>query len=241
MDDAHLSAYVRGRLRKVRAKSVKSELSAARSLARWLVEMGHLAEMPTFPEIDHSKLGVAHSQRRRVAAPDLTPAEVRKVLAKLPLKARSGWWVRPRCELLYETGLRPATVDALSVPEHWSPGAKTLRITDDIDKEGFAREVPLTKRALALLKRCAPKEGGVIFGEHRYDWYVRPAAKVLAKAKAAVFTGQHLRSARATHLLDAGAPLTGVQHILGHNNVSTTARYVRPSLQAAAEALRAVR
>jgi len=79
--------------------------------------------------------------------------------------------VRARCELLYETGLRPTTVDALSVPEHWEPGAKVLTITAAIDKEGYSREVPLTTRAMAILRRCAPDQG-VVFGRHRYDHFV---------------------------------------------------------------------
>ena len=239
LDDSGIAAYVRKRLREVRGKSVRSEVSALRSLLRWMIEAGELAEMPTVPKIPASSLGVPYAAaRRRVAAPELTEREVTALLKLLPTKApRGGFWVRDRCELIWETGLRPDTVDALSVPEHWAPKSKVLVITDDIDKEGFAREVPLTKRAIAILKRCAPK-AGVIFGKHRYENFTRVVAeKALPAAKARVFTPQHLRSARATYLLERGVPLPAVQWLLGHKQTATTSRYIRPSARAAAEGL----
>lgn len=239
-DDAGLAAYVRTRLKEARRKTVASEVSALRGLLMWLHEVGELAEAPTLPTVPKALLGVTASRRTRVAAPELTKTEVAAFLRKLPEKATKGWWVRPRCELLYETGLRPSTVDALSVPENWQPGAREIRITTDIDKEGFARDVPLTKRAIAILEKCATKDG-VIFGQHKYYRYIRAAvkaAKGFPASKAAIFTGQHLRSARLTHLLDSGASLTGAAYMAGHNRVSTTARYARPSKREAEKALK---
>lgn len=241
-DEAGIAAYVRTRLREARRKTVASEVSALRGLLRWLFEVGELSEEPVLPVVPKALLGVTSKQRTRVAAPELTKAEVKAFLRKLPEKAAKGWWVRPRCELLYETGLRPATIDALSVPQNWQPGATELRITTDIDKEGFAREVPLTPRAIAILEQCAP-EKGVIFGEHKYYRYIRAAAgeaRGLSAAKAAIFTGQHLRSARLTHLLDGGASLTAAAYLAGHNRVSTTAKYARPSKREAVKALKRV-
>lgn len=237
-DSASLTGYVRKRLRQALRKTVQTEVSAMRGLLEWLKETGEIAEIEALPSVPKGAMGTSCGVRRRVAAPLLEKAEIRAFLRRLPEKADKGWWVRPRCELLYETSLRPTTIDALSVPEHWRPGAKSLWIPENIDKEGFAREVPLTPRALAILKRCAPKEG-VIFGEHKYYRYIAKAAKVtLPGWKADIFTGQHLRSARATHLLDAGASLTGTQHMLGHRWVSTTARYSRASLKEAQKAIK---
>ena len=237
LDDVTIARYVRQRLREVRGTTLKSELSALRGLIAWMVEAGELDEPPVVPKLDHAKMGTPASGKHRVAAPDYTEQEIRAVLRRLPERSPSGFHIRARFIVLYETGLRPTTVDALSVPEHWSLGAKSLRVTDDVDKEGFARSLPLSDAAVRALKAAAPSSG-LIFGEHRYSRYVPAAARAaLPPQKAEVFTAQHLRSARATHLLDDGAPLSGVQYLLGHRHTSTTARYVRPSEAAAKEAI----
>lgn len=239
-DESGLASYVSERLKEARAKTIKTEASALRGLLAWLVTVHEIDAAPVIVIPEDAK-GVPAKRRTRCRAPDLSVAEVRSFLSHLDDKAAKGWWVRPRCELLYETALRPATIDRISVPEHWEPGSKVLRISDEIDKEDFGREVPLNARAIAILERCAPEKGGVVFGEHKYYRYVRAAATAskLPKSKARIFTGQHLRSARGTHLLDAGASLTGVQFLMGHKYASTTALYIRASAKEAEKALAA--
>jgi hypothetical protein len=86
---------------------------------------------------------------------------------------------------------------------------------------------------------------GPVFGEHDYTTHIRRAALgddetpgALPRELAERFCGAHLRSARITHLLDRGANLPGVQHLAGHRQMSTTARYVRPSFRSALDALK---
>jgi hypothetical protein len=64
-------------------------------------------------------------------------------------------------ELVDQVG--PISIARLSVPTHWRPGARAMNITADIDKARFARELPLTPRAVDVLERCAPKQG-LVFG-----------------------------------------------------------------------------
>lgn len=237
-----LDRYFKKRLRETLARTVRSEVSAMTGMLRWLVEQDELDELPDpMPHVAKGALGKQAKQRVRCAAPELSTTEVQKLLKLLPHKSDvGGFWVQPRCELMYETSLRPFTIDRLSVPEHWEKGATTLTISSDIDKEGVARQQPLTPRAIEILKRCAPKKG-LIFGEHRYWRYLRRAAKkALSADKARIFTGQHLRSARATHMLDAGAPLLGVQYGMGHKRTTTTSRYMRATFKAAQAALKAM-
>ena len=243
LEAAALSAYARRRLREVKAKSVRSELSALRGLARWMVETGLLDALPDFPSLPATATGTPSKVRQRTKAPELSPAEVRRVLDALPEKSgRAGFVVRDFYRLAYETGLRPSTLERIEMPRHWAPRSDTLRITVDVDKEGYEREVPLTATARRILERHTPKGPGLIFGAHRRFRFVHEAARrVLPPAKAAVLTGQHFRSARTTHLLDAGASLTGVQYLVGHKHASTTAIYVRPSMQAARDALKKAR
>ena len=227
LTEATIAAYIRQRLKEATGKSVRSELAALRGLVSWLAEQGFLAQV-AIPRLPSAALGTPQPGHR-VAAPHYTVDEIKALLAALPERSnRDGFLVQPRCRFLYETGLRPSTINALSVPEHWARGSKRLRITADIDKEGFAREVPVSKQGLAILGQFAPTKG-LIFGPHRYDPFVREAAgKTLPKAKAGVFTSQHLRSARITHWLEAGMKLPAVQYLAGHKHASTTDRYVRP-------------
>jgi integrase len=243
LEASALATYARKRLREIKAKSLRSELSALRGLCRYMVDTGLLDELPAFPTVPSSATGTPSKVRRRTKAPELSAAEVRKVLRALPERSsRARFVVRDFYRLAYETGLRPSTLERLSVPEHWGRGETQLRITVDVDKEGFDREVPLTPEARRLLARCAP-ECGLIFGVRRRYPFVHAAAKAagLSPVKAAVLTGQHFRSARTTHLLDAGAPLTGVQWLVGHKHASTTDKYVRPSMRAALVALKKAR
>lgn len=233
-----IAGYVRKRLRVVRGKTVRSEVSALRQLCRWLVDAGELDELPVIPAIKHSVEGTPWKQRRRVRAPEYSPEEIEAVLAALPEESeREGWHVRARFVVAYETCLRPATLDKLSCPENYRRGAEVITLTDADDKEAFGRELPLTKRAQEALKSVCPK-AGLIFGAHRYRYYVGPAAlKALGPGKGSTFTAQHFRSAAMTHWLDAGVSITAVQYMAGHKHTSTTSKYVRPSFRAAAEAM----
>lgn len=231
-----IAAYTRTRLKEVRGKTVKSELSALRRFCVWLVEVGELDELPEFPKVKSD--GTPFAVRRRVRAPEYSPKEIEAVLAALPLVSkRWGWPIRARFVLAYETSLRPETLDKLRVPENYSPKRKAITLTDLDDKESFGREVPLSRRAQATLMSVCPSEG-LIFGRHRYVDYVRPAAIQALGARGKIFTAQHFRSATITHMLDEGIPITAVQYMAGHKHTSTTARYVRPSLRAAAAAMR---
>lgn len=231
----NFDTYARQRLRKVRGKTVRNELSALRQFVKWLVAHGHLSESPVFPEVKASVTGTPHPVRRRTRAPELTREEVDAVIAKLPLHPKRGTWaVRDRARFAYETGLRPTTLEKLRTPDNYRRGAPELILTDEDDKEMYGRTVPLSDAARAAIDRVCPKKTGPIFGRHRLMVYVHEAAqKALTPDKARIFSAQHFRSARATHWLDDGAAITGVQYLLGHKHTSTTARYVRPSLAAA--------
>lgn len=235
-------AYMEKRLGQVRASTVRKELSALRTFARWGSERGRLPTIEV-PYVPKRATGTAYEARRRSAAVELSPAEVTAILAALPRWSSSPrverFPIRARFIVQYETGLRPELVDLLSTPEHYRKGSTRINVTADLDKGRWARRVPLSDRARRELDQVLPKAPGLIFGRHDYRPHLRKAARaVLPPDRAEVFNGSHLRSARATHWLDASESLTGVQYLLGHRQLSTTARYAKASEAAAAAIVR---
>lgn len=257
--------YRNARLRKVQGITVHKEIAALRRFLRWCNDRGHLPRIVNVPGVPKKATGTKHTQRRRVAAPELAPEQIEKLLRALPewsapedkrerttprakaQKARPRIAVRARFRVQYETGLRPSTIDLLEVPTHYTRGATLLKITTEIDKVRHAREVPLSpaaRKALDAVVAALPRQPdgspypGPIFGHHDYRKHLaKAAAEALPKAAAAVFTGAHLRSARITHWLEATGNLPGVQHLVGHEDTRSTNRYLRPTFRAAAAVL----
>jgi site-specific recombinase XerD len=237
--------YRNERLRVVMATTVRKELSALRHFLKWAASQGHLRRKVEIPGVPEKATGTRYAVRRRQSAPELSPAEVRALLAALPEWSSSKrvpkFPIRARFVVAYETSLRPGALDRLSVPEHYTKGARRLRIAAEIDKSRYEREVPLSPKARAALRAVAP-ETGLIFGKHDYREHLEAAArKALPPETADRFCGAHFRSAFITHALEKTGNLAGVQHMAGHKQAKTTGGYARPSLRAAEDALAAFR
>jgi site-specific recombinase XerD len=246
--------YMRTRLGQVRATSVKKELAALRSFCSWLEAEGHAIELPAaelVPRLPKRAAGVAYGKRRRVAAPQLAPDQIRALLRALPAwssgeRGREPFMVRARFFLQYETSLRPSTWDRIRTPEHARLGSGRLRISPEIDKAKYGRDVPLSRRARLMLywvlrtldRLRGHKYEGPVFDAHDYRNHIARAAKLtLPPEVAEIFCAAHLRSARITHLLEDGANIMGTQQLAGHKQLSTTSRYAKPSFRAAEAAL----
>ena len=90
----------------------------------------------------------------------LTQEDVQKILAVMPERSRrTGAWVRPLFTVLWETGLRPITVLALEAGVHYTKGEARLFISEDVDKVGNKRHVPLSERAREALDLVYPYTG----------------------------------------------------------------------------------
>lgn len=235
------AAYARERLDQVLATTVRKEVSAMRGFFAWLHEQGRISHLPTVPPVQKRALGVRSGTQREKAV-ELSPDEVQAFLRALPIRSPRGFPVRAALEFMYETGLRPNTIAKLAVPRHWRPGQGTLTITKDIDKARFAREVPLTARALELLEAQAmtieteaAKEGRAAYP--RPVWGPFVARKHVARAGNAIgipgIAEYDLRHARVTHNIEAGGDLLAVGYLVGHTQVTTTAKYAHGSLRAA--------
>ncbi len=140
-------------------------------------------------------------------------------------------------ELLYGAGLR--------VGEAWALNRGDLDLTARVvrvrhGKGGKERHVPMGPPAADALRRyfdATPGGGPAVFlnarGGRLSDRSMRRVVR--ARGLVADVPGLHphaLRHAFATHLLDDGADLRGIQELLGHASLSTTQRYTRVSTDA---------
>ena len=248
--EASVDEYITERLGKVTRASVVKERNTLVAFLGWCCRNKFLPGLPPLPPVPRGALGTRDPNRKEEPT-DLSPEEVEAWLAALPEQARGparkGPWkgrrfpVRDWFTLAWETGLRPSTLAALEVPRHYTRGAAQLRLSKDIDKVRFARPVPLTARARAILDRHAP-EAGLIFGPSAGDLrlYIKPAAEAagLPPAKIATLSPYDLRHARATDLVDQTGDLAGPAYLLGHRQVTTTNRYAKGRLRHAEETLK---
>jgi integrase len=220
--------YKRKRLREVTASSVRKELSALRGFLAWCVEQSLLETAPVIAGVPKKATGTRVGKARPKAIP-LTPAQVESLLAALPEGL-----VRNRYTVMYETGLRPATISAISVPQSYSRGAAFLVVADEDDKNRYGRRIPLTRRARRALDASATCEG-LVFGDHnhRHLWRKAVAAAGLPEG----LVPYDLRHARFQHLVDAGQPLSGIAYLGGHLLITTLNQYVRASQRACEEML----
>ncbi len=222
--DAGIHAYAFARLKQVMRKTLLKELSALRNFLSWAKDVKHwLDAVPAFPEIPKKATGV-RSGKQRAKPVKVTEEQIERFIEQCPewSARKPKFAVRAYFETFYETGLRPATLDALSVPEHYEKGRAILTITDEIDKARFGRDLPLTKRARAALDRVCPKKG-LIFGK-RYRIKQFKLAADAAKMPTG-FAPYDIRHGRATHLLESSNNLLGVGYLLGHKLTTTTDNY----------------
>ncbi len=147
-------------------------------------------------------------------------------------------------ELLYGAGVRVSELAGLTLAQT-DLASRTARVLGKGNKE---RLVPLGAQCLAALhaylavrprlrhprtQRQAPD--ALFLGRHGTHLTVRQVQNLVREwgTKGAGRTDLHphaLRHTCATHLLDAGADLRGIQELLGHASLSTTQRYTHVSI-----------
>jgi integrase len=247
--DVARERYRSARLKLATARTVKKETWVQDKFLRWCRQLKIIGETPARLEWDKRMLGTRTGPQREVAR-ELTTGQVVAVLAVLPEWMETGkralrkqpYPIRDRFVFAYETSLRPATLSEI-VWADWNESDGRLVIRPSVDKTRFGRSVPLSEEAQAALGRVRAgynARGLVvgpltpIFGKHLYRKTLKRAAVAAGLDGVAPYDFRH---ARATHLADAGASLTGIGHILGHKQATTTSRYLHGSMRAAEAAL----
>jgi integrase/recombinase XerC len=151
---------------------------------------------------------------------------------------------RALLELLYGAGARVAEAASLSL-ERLDLEQRTVRVHGKGDKE---RMLPLGGPAVAALQAYlavrpqlrhpttdAQDPRALFLGRYGTKLGVRQIRALVKRygQRALGHSEVHphaLRHSCATHLLDAGADLRGIQELLGHASISTTQRYTHVSM-----------
>jgi integrase/recombinase XerD len=136
-------------------------------------------------------------------------------------------------ELLYATGMRVSELVTLK-HQHVNHPQKTLLVRGKGSKE---RVVPLSDPSYQALKdwiaRSDRPENNYLFPSRGHKGHLTrerffqllKELSVKAGLNAENISPHVLRHAFATHLLENGADLRSIQHLLGHTNISTTEIY----------------
>jgi integrase/recombinase XerC len=218
---AHLSR------RKLSRASMARHLSALRTFFKYLVREGVVEANPA---------RTVSSPKREKHLPMVMQASEVALLLEQPdpsttLGLRDAAWM----ELLYASGLRISELVGIDIDD-LELRARLVKVHGKGSKE---RIVPFGSKAEAALRAylavrgelCHDVDEQAVFVNYRgkrittrsvrrlFDDYLRQASL------RAGISPHTLRHSFATHLLNAGADLRGIQELLGHASLSTTQKY----------------
>ena len=210
--------------RKLARATVARQLSALRTFFRHLMREGGVEVNPA--------RAVATPKREKHLPSVMQPAEVALLLEQPDLSTPLGLRDRAFLELMYASGLRISELVGIDMDDI-EIRARLVKVRGKGSKE---RIVPFGTKAQDAIRAYLPArrtdgEEDALFVNYRgaritarsvrrlFDQYVRAAAL------RAGLSPHTLRHSFATHLLNAGADLRGIQELLGHASLSTTQKY----------------
>ncbi len=215
--------------------TVARRLAAVRSFGKFLCRQGALKSNPA---------EALRGPRQDKKLPHfLTVADMRKLLAAPPDSTPLGQRDRALLETLYSAGLRVSELVGLNVADvDLADGVVVVRgkgkkerlaLLGDPAKEAIRRWLADRSKMLALRKKDT---AAVFTNKSGTRLSTRSVGRLLRKyLKSAGLdprtTPHTLRHSFATHMLDAGADIRGVQELLGHKSLTTTQIYTHVSTQ----------
>ena len=218
---AHLSR------RKLSRASVARHLSSLRSFFKYLVREGAVESNPART--------VATPKREKHLPTVMQPSDVALLIEQPDRSGTLGLRDAAFMELLYASGLRISELVGIDIDD-LELRAKLVKVHGKGSKE---RIVPFGSKAESALRAWLAVRGELVsdadeqavFVNYRgkrittrsvrrlFDTYLKQAAL------RAGISPHTMRHSFATHLLNAGADLRGIQELLGHSSLSTTQKY----------------
>lgn len=225
---AHLRALLFSLARGNGAATVARHVAALKTLFRWTAREG-LTETAVAEPLVSPRVG--RHLPRVLSVPEAS--EVCEITAG---GDRPEVQARALVEILYGAGLRVGEAAALDWADLDLKGG-WVRVR--LGKGKKERRVPcgeVAAAALADLRRISSGEGAVFLNRDGRRMSTRSMYRVVQntglKAGVSRVHPHALRHSYATHLLDGGADLRGIQELLGHSSLSTTQRYTHVSTAA---------
>lgn len=213
--------------RKLARSSIARHLSAMRSFFKYLMREGVVPANPART--------VATPKREKQLPSVMQTSEVALLIEQADVSTPLGTRDRAFLELLYASGLRISELVGIDLDDI-ELRARLLKVRGKGKKE---RIVPFGSKAEEAVRAWIAARGALIrdadeqalFVNYRgeritqrsvrrlFDGYIRKAAL------RAGISPHTMRHSFATHLLNAGADLRGIQELLGHASLSTTQKY----------------
>ena len=210
--------------RKLARTSIARHLSALRTFFKYLMREGIVEANPA--------RGVATPKREKHLPTVMQPSDVALLLEQPDLDANLGIRDRAWLELLYASGLRISELVGIDIDDI-ELRARLVKVRGKGSKERivpFGSKAEEAVRAYLKVREADPDEQA-LFVNYRgarittrsvrrlFDEYIRAASL------RAGISPHTMRHSFATHLLNAGADLRGIQELLGHASLSTTQKY----------------
>jgi hypothetical protein len=230
LNQEKLAQWKRARLQQVSGKTYKKEKSTVSNLCEWLASLGIGFVAPELPKLGKKDKGVRASTRKESYVP-FADDEMESIIDALPRCSRSGKALWLAALIQWDQAQRPSTVRKLEVPKHWKRARlDVFDITADIDKERWARPLPLTARVRAAVEERVPQIGGRGLLVGPYQEALTDALKVAARKvgidperaeKITPYDIRHNAGRRIRRLAGASA----AAYMLGHRKMSSTDIY----------------
>ena len=211
----------------IQKRSVARKLAAIKSFFRFLVMDQQLAFNPA-ETVPYPKV------TRKI--PDfLTVDDIFKLLDSIKTNTLFGRRNAAIFETFYSTGIRVSEMQGLDFSDV-DVARKSLKVTGKGNKQ---RMVPVGQRALSAIlfyrQSLDVPHGPLFLNKNKTrlsdDAMRKILHKIVADCRLYLPVSPHtLRHSFATHMLDAGADLRGIQEILGHASLSTTQIYTHVTM-----------
>jgi integrase/recombinase XerC len=210
--------------RKLARTSIARHLSALRTFFKYLMREG-LAEL-------NPARGVATPKREKHLPSVMQTSDIALLLEQPDLSTNLGVRDLAWLELLYASGLRISELVGIDIDDI-ELRARLVKVHGKGSKQRivpFGSKAEEAIRAYLAVREAGPDENA-LFVNYRgnrittrsvrrlFDGYLRGASL------RAGISPHTMRHSFATHLLNAGADLRGIQELLGHASLSTTQKY----------------